>query len=102
MLFIAVGHSVPFLTVAMVVMIAFAIGLLSQMPGMIGVAESTMTGLYVGVGIAPATALTVSIMTQMDSYLFEIGLGYVAMLGMNFILAKKKNKKRSSVGSKRS
>ena len=63
MLFIAVGHSVPFLTVAMVVMIAFAIGLLSQMPGMIGVAESTMTGLYVGVGIAPATALTVSIMT---------------------------------------
>ena len=99
MLFIAVGHSVPFLTVAMVVMIAFAIGLLSQIPGMIGVAEITMTGFYHTVGIPPATALTVSIMTQMDSYLFEIGLGYVALLVMNFVLARREKKHRS-VGSK--
>jgi uncharacterized protein (TIRG00374 family) len=95
MLFIAVGHSVPFLTVAMVVMIAFAIGLLSQIPGMIGIGEFTMAGLYGGVGIAPATALTVSIMTQMDSYIFEIGFGYIAMLVMNFVLAKRENRRRS-------
>ena len=99
MLLIAVGHSVPFLTVATVVMITFAIGLLSQMPGMIGVAETTMTYLYYSVGIAPATALTVSVMTQMDSYLFEIGLGYVAMVSMNFILEGRRRKREASIAS---
>ncbi|MBN1539208.1 MAG: flippase-like domain-containing protein [Candidatus Thermoplasmatota archaeon] len=90
MLFIAVGHSVPFFTVAMVVMVAFAIGLLSQIPGMIGIAETTMTYLYYSTGIEPAIAFTVSVMTQMNSYLFEIGLGYAAMLSMNFILVRRK------------
>jgi uncharacterized protein (TIRG00374 family) len=99
MLFIAVGHSVPFLTVSMVVMITFAIGLLSQMPGMIGVAESTMYVLYQAVGISPPTALTVSILSQMNSYLFEIGLGYIAMLVMNFILEAKKRKREASITS---
>jgi uncharacterized protein (TIRG00374 family) len=99
MLFIAVGHSVPFVTVAMVVMVTFAIGLLSQMPGMFGVAEGTMTILYGGVGIANATALTVSIMTQMNSYLFEIGFGYVALIAMNFIIEVKDRRRGDSVAS---
>ncbi|MBN1391008.1 MAG: flippase-like domain-containing protein [Candidatus Thermoplasmatota archaeon] len=95
MLFIAVGHSVPFFTVAMVVMVSFTIGLLSQMPGMIGVGETTMTYLYYSVGIEPAIAFTVSVMTQMNSYLFEIGLGYLSMLAMNFILESRKKKRAS-------
>ncbi|MGA1819699.1 MAG: flippase-like domain-containing protein [Thermoplasmatota archaeon] len=95
MLFLAAGHSVPFFTVAAVVMITFAIGLLSQMPGMIGIAETTMTYLYYSVGIAPATAFTVSVLTQMDSYLFEIGLGYFAMLAMNFILEARRKKREA-------
>jgi len=99
MLFIAVGHSVPFFTVAAVVMITFAIGLISQMPGMIGIAETTMTYLYYSVGIAPATAFTVSVMTQMDSYLFEIGFGYFAMLAMNFILEARRKKLEASSAS---
>jgi len=99
MLFIAVGYSVPFFTVSMVVMVAFAIGLLSQMPGMIGIAEFTMMGLYSAVGIDAAPAITVSIMTQMNSYLFEIGLGYVALLAMNFILRVKEKKREISIAS---
>jgi uncharacterized protein (TIRG00374 family) len=99
MLFIAVGHSVPFFTVSMVVMVAFAIGLLSQMPGMFGIAELTMMGLYSAVGVEAAPAATVSIMTQMNSYLFEIGLGYIALLVMNFILEAKQRKRERSIAS---
>jgi len=95
MLFIAVGHSVPFFTVAAVVMITFAIGLISQMPGMMGIAEITMTTFYRGLGIPGPAAITVSVMTQMDSYLFEIGFGYIAMVAMNFILGARRKKREA-------
>jgi uncharacterized membrane protein YbhN (UPF0104 family) len=68
---------------------------------MIGIAEFTMTGLYRGVGISAPTAFTVSVMTQMDSYIFEIGFGYIAMLVMNFVLAKRE-KRKLSIRSERS
>ncbi|MEA3558103.1 MAG: flippase-like domain-containing protein [Candidatus Thermoplasmatota archaeon] len=96
MFFQAAGHSVDLLTVSAVVMIAFAIGLLSQMPGMVGIAESTMWGLYLAAGIRPTLAITISILTQMNSYLFEIGLGYFAMISVNLLLARYKAKKERS------
>jgi len=99
MLFIATGHSVDFFSVAVVVMIAFAIGLMTQVPGMIGVAESTMALMYRAIGINTASAVAVAILTQMNSYLVEIGLGYAAMLLMNFILARIKTRRsRASAG----
>jgi uncharacterized protein (TIRG00374 family) len=96
MLFIATGHSVDFFSVAVVVMIAFAIGLMSQVPGMFGVGESTMALMYRAIGINTASAVAVAILTQMNSYIVEIGLGYVAMITMNFILARIKGKRSIS------
>ncbi|MFO8052189.1 MAG: lysylphosphatidylglycerol synthase transmembrane domain-containing protein [Thermoplasmatota archaeon] len=94
MFFQAAGHDVDLLPVATVVMIAFSIGLISQMPGMIGVAESTMWGLYLAVGIRPTLAITISVLTQMNSYIFEIGLGYVAMVVLNILLSRYRARKR--------
>ncbi|MFW3147193.1 MAG: flippase-like domain-containing protein [Thermoplasmatota archaeon] len=93
MFFLATGNHIGFLSVSTVVMIAFAIGLLSQMPGMVGIAESTMWGLYLAVGVSPTLAIAVSVLTQMNSYIFEIGLGYVAMFVMN-VMASRDRKRR--------
>lgn len=90
MLFIATGHSEPFLTVATVVMMAFVIGLMSQL--MIGVGEATMSLLYIATGVKAARALTVSVLTQLDSYIFEIGLGYLCLILLNIIDRKDKTK----------
>jgi hypothetical protein len=83
MFFLATGHSEPFLTVSTVVMIAFIVGLISQLPGMVGVGESTMTGLYLAMGVNVSVAITVSILTQLNVYFFEVGLGYLSMVGLN-------------------
>ncbi len=83
MFFLAIGHSEPFLTVSTVVMIAFIIGLISQLPGMVGIGESSMTGLYLATGVRVSTAITVSILTQLNVYIFEIGLGYLSMIALN-------------------
>lgn len=83
MFFLATGHSEPFLTVSAVVMIAFIIGLMSQLPGMVGIGESTMTGFYLAMGVQASTAITVSILTQLNVYVFEIGLGYLSMIALN-------------------
>jgi uncharacterized protein (TIRG00374 family) len=77
-------------------MIAFAIGLMSQIPGMFGIGESTMALMYRAIGINTASAVAVAILTQMNSYIVEIGLGYVAMLIMNFLLAKKVAKRSAA------
>jgi uncharacterized protein (TIRG00374 family) len=83
MFFLAVGHSQPFFTVSTVVMIAFIVGLISQLPGMVGIGESTMYGLYIATGVRQTAAITVSLLTQLNVYIFEIGLGYMAMLAVN-------------------
>ena len=92
MLFISAGYSVDILTVSTVVIIAFIIGLTSQFPGMVGIAESTMTGLYFAMGVRPYTALTVSILTQMNSYILELGIGYLALAGINIMTGVKVKK----------
>lgn len=90
MFFLAVGHSQPFLTVSTVVMIAFLVGLMSQLPGMVGIAESSLTGLYIATGVPVSIALTVSILSQMNVYLFEIGLGYLSMIILNILSGKRR------------
>lgn len=83
MFFISVGYPQPFLTVATVVMISFIIGLISQLPGMVGISESTMYGLYLATGVPASVAITVSVLTQLNVYIFEIGFGYLAMVSVN-------------------
>ncbi len=83
MFFLSVGYSQPFMTVATVVMIAFIVGLISQLPGMAGIGESTMAFLYSATGVKYSVAVTVSILSQLNVYVFEIGMGYLAMLALN-------------------
>ena len=85
MFFQAIGYPVDFLVVATAVHISFIIGLMSQLPGMIGVGESTLTGLYLAMGVKPAQAVTVSILSQLNMYVFEIGLGYLATFVVNMV-----------------
>jgi len=98
MLFIATGHSEHFLTVATVVMMAFVIGLITQL--MIGVGEASMTMLYLATGVKAARAVTVSVLTQLDSYIFEIGLGYLCLILLNIIDRKDKAKGEAAIDSK--
>lgn len=94
MYFLAIGHSQPFIIVSAVVIMAFMVGLISQLPGMVGIGESTMTGLYLAMGVRPGAAITVSLLTQLNVYIFEIGLGYLALVGLN--LWGTRSEKRSS------
>ncbi len=83
MFFIAIGYPQEIYIVATAVHISFIIGLISQLPGMVGVGESTMWILYQAMGVRPTAALTVSILTQLNSYMFELGFGYLAMVALN-------------------
>ncbi|MGA1822859.1 MAG: lysylphosphatidylglycerol synthase transmembrane domain-containing protein [Thermoplasmatota archaeon] len=89
MFFIAIGHPVDFLIVAIVVHITFIIGLMSQFPGMVGIGETTMTGLYLAMGVNSGAAITVSILTQINMYAFEMGLGYIATVILNLVSLRK-------------
>jgi len=83
MFFLAVGAPTNIFIVATAVHISFIIGLISQLPGMVGIGESTQTALYLAMGVDPTKALTVAILTQLNTYLYELGLGYLAMFTMN-------------------
>ncbi|MDG6225551.1 MAG: lysylphosphatidylglycerol synthase transmembrane domain-containing protein [Candidatus Thermoplasmatota archaeon] len=90
MFFMAVGFQVSVLTVAVAVHITFIVGLISQLPGMVGISETMMYGLYVAMGVSPGPAITVAILTQMNSYAFELGLGYLSTWAINFIGVQRK------------
>jgi len=64
---------------------AFIIGLMTQFPAMIGVGEASMTMLYLSTGVKASRAITVSVLTQLDSYIFEIGLGYLSLVVLNLM-----------------
>ena len=85
MFFHAIGYPVDFLIVATAVHISFIIGLMSQLPGMIGIGESTLTGLYLAMGVDTTAAVTVSILSQLNMYVFEIGFGYMATFVVNIV-----------------
>ena len=96
MFFIAIGYPQEIYIVATAVHISFIIGLISQLPGMFVIAETTMTVLYGAMGVRPTAALTVSILTQLNSYLFELGFGYLAMIALNiyYDIDKMRSKKK--------
>lgn len=89
MFFIAIGHPVDFLIVAIVVHLAFIIGLMSQFPGMVGIGETTMITLYKVMGVNYGAAITVTMLSQINMYAFEIGLGYIATVVLNLASLKK-------------
>jgi len=45
-------------------------------------------------GVKTGAAVTVSLLTQMNVYIFEIGFGYLALVGLN--IWKNRIRKRSS------
>jgi len=83
--FVALGYPVSFLVVAVVVHIAFIIGLISQLPGGAGASEGSMFALYSAMGVDSDVAFSVAILTQMNSYFVELGLGYISTWFISFL-----------------
>jgi uncharacterized protein (TIRG00374 family) len=96
MFFMALGYNVEFVVVAVVVHIAFIIGLVSQVPGGAVASEGTMFGLYSAMGVNADVAFTVAILTQMNMYVVEIGLGYVSTWFTNLLGVSKRVKQPSA------
>lgn len=79
-LFLSFGYQVNFLSVIIVVTLAWAIGSLSVVPGGVGVIESGMTLLYSAMGIPVPLAFLVAFSTRIINYFFALFIGGMSLV----------------------
>lgn len=78
-LFLSLHVNVSLVDIAVVQMIATAVGLVSVIPGGAGLIEATSAGLFVALGINREVAVTVSIVDRVISFWLPMILGFIVM-----------------------
>lgn len=86
LLFLSIGLNTSIILVAMAVILSFAVGDLSPLPGGVGVMEGSMFLLYSAVGISPGGAFAVALLSRVVHYIHSLGIG-----GLSFFLLKFKS-----------
>ena len=86
-----VGSAVPFLEIAFIFAVSSIVGLLSMLPGGIGAAETSLTGLFrvvAGLGSGPAAVAT--LMTRLVTLWFAACIGIVGLAATQRLVTKPK------------
>jgi len=85
-LFLGLGERVNFLLVLIVVTISYMVGDISPVPGGIGFMEGSMFLLYSAMGITPALAIIVTLLSRVIYYFYTLFLGGLSFVYLNWRL----------------
>ncbi|MFH1290842.1 MAG: flippase-like domain-containing protein [Nanoarchaeota archaeon] len=80
LVFLSFGADVNFISIIVVVTLSHLLGDISPTPGGIGVVEGSMILLYSAIGIPPALAAVVALLTRVIYYFYTLLLGGLSLL----------------------
>ncbi|MBU0466834.1 MAG: flippase-like domain-containing protein [Nanoarchaeota archaeon] len=80
LIFLSLGVNMNFISIIVVVTLSHLLGDLSPTPGGIGVVEGSMILLYSAIGIPPALAAVVALLTRVIYYFYTLLLGGLSLL----------------------
>ena len=99
LLLTGLGYEMELLLVVFIFVIATLAGALAMIPGGLGIAEASMTGLFIRNGIGKSGAVAATLLIRLTTFWFTIVLGIIGLTLYGVLYSRKPEPETSSVTS---